>query len=71
MKSTCWFCPASKKAEIVWLQEHHSDLLERALRIEDNAQAKLTSVKGLGRSYSWRDFLRRRVALPLFDGCGS
>src|SRR5438128_1023599 len=31
MKSACFFCPASKKHEIVWLQEHHPDLLERAL----------------------------------------
>ena len=30
IKSACWFCPASKKHEIVWLQEHHPDLMERA-----------------------------------------
>jgi hypothetical protein len=66
IKSACWFCPASKKQEIIWLQEHHPDLLERALRIESNAQPKLTSVKGLGRSFSWQAFLNRRDDLPLF-----
>lgn len=47
MKSACFFCPAAKKHEILWLQEHHPELLERALRVEQNAQAKLISVKGL------------------------
>lgn len=31
------------------------------------AQAKLTSVKGLGRSYSWGAYLGQRLHLPLFD----
>ena len=70
MKSACFYCPASKKEEIVWLREHHPDLLERALTIERNAQAKLTSVKGLGRSFSWSSYLDRRYSLPLFDNCG-
>jgi hypothetical protein len=69
MKSACWFCPASKKQEIVWLQENHPDLLQRALRIESNAQPKLTSVKGLGRSFSWQAYLRSRDYLPLFPDC--
>jgi hypothetical protein len=69
LKSACWFCPASKKAEIAWLQEHHPDLLERALAIERNAAAKLTSVKGLGRYFSWRDYLAQRDDHPLFP-CG-
>lgn len=70
IKSACFFCPASKKQEIAWLQEHHPDLLQRALRIEQNAQAKLTSVKGLGRSYSWDNYVKQRIELPLFDSRG-
>jgi hypothetical protein len=70
MKSACFFCPASKKEEIVWLREHHPELLDRALAIERNAQAKLTSVKGLGRSFSWSGYLDNRYRLPLFgDDC--
>jgi hypothetical protein len=69
MKSACWFCPASKKHEIIWLQKHHPELLERALEIERNARAKLTLVKGLGRSFSWEAYLRQRDDLPLFGEC--
>jgi hypothetical protein len=69
VKSACFFCPASKKHEIAWLQQNHPDLLERSLEIERNAQAKLKSVKGLGRSYSWERYVTRRLSLPLLDGC--
>jgi hypothetical protein len=69
VKSACFFCPASKKHEIAWLQQNHPDLLERSLTIERNAQAKLKSVKGLGRSYSWEKYVTRRLELPLLDGC--
>jgi hypothetical protein len=71
VKSACFFCPASKKHEIGWLQEHHPELLERALEIERNAQAKLKSVKGLGRSFAWETYVNQRLALPLLDACGS
>ena len=69
IKSACYFCPASKKQEIAWLQENHPELLERALAIEQNAQAKLRSVKGLGRSFSWKRYLDGRNVLPLLDSC--
>ena len=71
VKSACFFCPASKKHEIVWLEENHPELLERALAIERNALPGLTSVKGLGRSFAWEGYLRRRLELPLFDAHGS
>jgi len=67
VKSSCFFCPASKKHEIVWLEKHHPELLQRALAIERNARPSLTSVKGLGRSFAWEDYLCRRLELPLFD----
>jgi hypothetical protein len=69
LKSACFFCPASKKHEITWLEQHHPELLERALQIERNAQAKLRSVKGLGRSFAWENYLSSRRELPLLDGC--
>ena len=69
-KSACFFCPASKKHEIAWLQEHHPELLDRALAIERNAAAKLISVKGLGRSFAWGSYLDKQNDLPLFgDQC--
>jgi hypothetical protein len=65
-KSACWFCPASKKSEILWLREHHPLLLDRALTIEQTAQPGLTSVKGLGRSFAWKDYLARYDRQTLF-----
>jgi hypothetical protein len=57
-KSACWFCPASKKSEVIWLKNTHPDLYERALRMESNAAENLSTVKGLGRSWSWADLGR-------------
>ena len=68
MKSACFYCPASKKHEIAWLRQQHPDLTERALEIERNAQAKLISVKGLGRSFTWQKYLNELDAFPLFAG---
>jgi hypothetical protein len=56
-KSSCFFCPSMKKHEIVQLGKTHPDLLARAVRLEDNARPNLTSVKGLGRSFSWRELI--------------
>lgn len=66
VKSACWFCPASKKPEILWLRDRHPRLLDRALAIEANAKPNLTSVKGLGRSFAWADFLDGVDRPPLF-----
>ncbi len=62
-KSACWFCPATKKHEIADLAAQHPDLLQRALDLEDNARPNLTSVKGLGRRFSWRDFCEEQGLL--------
>lgn len=53
-KSACFFCPASKKAEVLVLKEEHPDLYARAIQMERGAI--LGSVKGLGRSFSWETF---------------
>lgn len=52
-KSACFFCPSSKKSEIMELRRIYPDLAKRAVAMEQNAQ--LTSVKGLGRSFAWGD----------------
>ena len=65
-KSSCFFCPAMKHREIRTLYHRHRELYDRAIAIEDNALPNLTSVKGLGRSWSWRDFVeadKNQVAL--------
>jgi hypothetical protein len=54
-KSSCFFCPASRKPEIVTLYKRHPELIARAIAMEKNAE--LTSVKGLGRRFAWKDFI--------------
>lgn len=56
-KSACYFCPSSKPSEIRQLAKVYQELAERALKIEANAE--LTSVKGLGRNFAWRDLLKQ------------
>ena len=50
-KSSCFFCPNMRRGEILELHALHPDLAARAIAIEQNAD--LSSVKGLGRSWSW------------------
>jgi len=52
-KSACFFCPSSKKQEILQLKKDYPELAERAIIMEKNAH--LTSVKGLGRNFAWSD----------------
>ena len=58
-KSACFFCPNSKKAEVAELRREYPVLFQRALAIEANAE--LTSVKGLGRNYRWADLKDEEV----------
>jgi hypothetical protein len=59
-KSSCFFCPSMKRHEITQLAKYHPDLMRRALSME--ARANLTSIAGLGRSFSWAAFLRGEAA---------
>lgn len=57
-KSACFFCPSSTKAEIVQLRRKHPDLYDRAIEMENRARDGrhgLSTVRGLGRKFSWRD----------------
>lgn len=60
-KSSCFFCPSMKKQEIRTLYHQHRDLYERAIAIEKNAQPNLISVRGLGRNWSWQDFVEADI----------
>lgn len=53
-KSSCFFCPAMKRGEILRLKDEHPELFQRALRIEANAKTE----KGMGltgRALRWAD----------------
>lgn len=65
-KSSCFFCPAMKLDEIRDLYGNHRDLLERAIAIEDNACDYLTSIKGLGRDWAWKEFVEADKAGMVF-----
>lgn len=56
-KSSCFFCPSMKRHEIRTLYHKHRDLYDRAIAIERGAMPNLISVKGLGRNWSWEDFV--------------
>lgn len=58
-KSSCYFCPSMRKAEIIELGRQYPDLLQKALDLEANAEG-LTSCKGLGRSFAWRDVVEQK-----------
>lgn len=62
-KSACYFCPSSKKHEILSLPQ---DLKDRAIAMEENA--KLTTIKGLGRNFAWKNLIRAdKEQMRLFD----
>lgn len=54
-KSSCFFCPSMRPTEVRQLNQQYPELAERALAME--AGADLTNVKGLGRSFAWKDLL--------------
>lgn len=68
-KSACFFCPASKKSEVIWLRDTHPDLFKRAIAIETGARDGkhgLDTVKGLGRTFAWAE-LREIPATEVVD----
>jgi hypothetical protein len=55
-KSSCFFCPNMKQAEIRELKSQYPELALRAIEMEENAD--LTNIKGLGRDWRWSELLR-------------
>ena len=55
-KSACFFCPSSKKHEILALP---IELKTRAIRLETVARdaGNMRTTKGLGRQFAWSDYL--------------
>ncbi len=60
-KSSCFFCPAMRRKEILALSD---DLKRRAIAIEENALTH--TVAGLGRNWRWKDLIEGKDLLP-FD----
>lgn len=58
IKSACYFCPASKKSEVLWLKREHPELYEAACVMERLAAPNLGTVRGLGRHWSWEELGR-------------
>jgi len=48
-KSACFYCPASKPAELVTLHRKHPELTARIIEMEDRARPHLTTIEGLWR----------------------
>ena len=69
-KSACFYCPSSKKSEVLALAKEHPDLFARAVEMERRADesGKSTSVKGLGRNWSWTELVtldpKRQSQIP-------
>lgn len=62
-KSACFYCPSTKKPELLELRRQYPGLVERALEMERRALAgdgpsPQTTAPGLGRSWNWAIFLR-------------
>lgn len=65
-KSSCFFCPNMREHEVIALDEQHPDLLERALKLERNAET--STGLGLWRNKKWGDFIEHwRRQGQLFD----
>lgn len=56
-KSSCFFCPATKKPELDALAAEFPELLRRAVAMEANARGSLKTSKGLGRYFNWGEYL--------------
>lgn len=55
IKSACFFCPSMRKREVLELRDENPALFARAVEMERAAResGNLTTVKGLGRRWSW------------------
>ena len=58
-KSACYFCPASKRSEVLTLGKNYPHLLDKALEIEANAQKRHREKIGLGgQNNLWSEWLK-------------
>lgn len=59
-KSACFYCPSSRKREVLQLRDSYPALFARAVDMEQGAKesGNLQTVKGLGRKWSWEALAR-------------
>jgi hypothetical protein len=58
IKSACFMCPASKRAEVDWLAATHPELIDISVEMERRAHRRgLRTTRGLGRRWSWSEHL--------------
>jgi hypothetical protein len=65
VKSACYYCPASHKDEIVWLNQTHPDLAHRALKMEHGflmGKHEARSTRGLGRRFAWSEVIENETS---------
>ena len=67
-KSACFFCPATKRGEVLRMKEQQPELIERALEIERRAQTGVNrQVRGLGGERNlWENWLAQDKAQGKF-----
>jgi hypothetical protein len=66
-KSACFYCPASKRDEVVDIAQRLPRQTARALRLEARAENRrgFQSTRGLGRNWNWRDYLAEEAPAVL------
>ena len=59
-KSACFFCPSTKKREVIALSKSNPDLFDRAVAMERRAKTsgKNKKIVHLGRHWSWNEIVR-------------
>lgn len=69
-KSSCFFCPAMKRGEILNLRDKHPDLYARAIAMEENLVVK-GRVRGLSMGVPWSEIVAADdEQAKLFDWIG-
>jgi len=58
-KSSCFFCPNMGAWEIHKLKEEDPCRFDKAIAMEENAQERLTTIRGLGRKNKWSEIIRQ------------
>ncbi len=63
-KSSCFFCPNMNQWEIHELKKEDSCRFDKAIAMEENAQKRLTKIRGLGGNKKWSEIITQPL-LPM------